>query len=257
MAGAQIRAYLLEKSRINADSNKRESTRTVDVRLPGKGSSNFHGARPVHLIITMIKWTRTSRLPIKNSLSWSGGGGANSGIPPREVADHRPQQGRTLVPRFLHAPQVARLSICRTYGGFQPSLIYDIWPHIRSRGSLPATRANAPSTFSTCSSGFEPAPIYDIWLLIYDIWPHMRHMNSYTTHGSRTLCTKYGFLTLIYDIWLSPLVYDIWLHIRHMALASGAVWLLRQGDRTQPPPPLRLLFGNVAPLVCSTPLLDG
>ena len=27
-------------------------------------------ARPVHLIITMIKWFRTSRLSIKNSLSW-------------------------------------------------------------------------------------------------------------------------------------------------------------------------------------------
>ena len=27
----------------------------VDVRLPGKGNSNSHGARPVHLIITMIK----------------------------------------------------------------------------------------------------------------------------------------------------------------------------------------------------------
>ena len=34
--------------------------RKVDVRLPG--------ARPVHLIITMIKWIRTSRLSIKNSL---------------------------------------------------------------------------------------------------------------------------------------------------------------------------------------------
>ena len=43
--------------------------RKVDVRLPGKGNSNFHGARPVHLIITMIKWIRTSRLSIKNSLS--------------------------------------------------------------------------------------------------------------------------------------------------------------------------------------------
>ena len=43
--------------------------RKVDVRLPGKGNSNSHGARPVHLIITMIKWTRTSRLSIKNSLS--------------------------------------------------------------------------------------------------------------------------------------------------------------------------------------------
>jgi len=43
--------------------------RKVDVRLPGKGNSNSHGARPVHLIITMITWIRTSRLSIKNSLS--------------------------------------------------------------------------------------------------------------------------------------------------------------------------------------------
>jgi len=28
-------------------------TRKVDVRLLGKGNSNSHGARPVHLIITM------------------------------------------------------------------------------------------------------------------------------------------------------------------------------------------------------------
>ena len=27
----------------------------VDVRLPGKGNSNLHGVRPVHLIITMMK----------------------------------------------------------------------------------------------------------------------------------------------------------------------------------------------------------
>jgi len=27
----------------------------VDVRLPSKGNSNSHGARPVHLIISMIK----------------------------------------------------------------------------------------------------------------------------------------------------------------------------------------------------------
>ena len=32
-------------------------------------SSNSHGARPVHLIITMIKWIRTSRLSINESLS--------------------------------------------------------------------------------------------------------------------------------------------------------------------------------------------
>jgi len=34
-----------------------------------KGNSSSHGARPVHPIITMIKWIRTSRLSIKNSLS--------------------------------------------------------------------------------------------------------------------------------------------------------------------------------------------
>ena len=43
-------------------------TRKVDVRLPEKGNSNSHGTRPVHQIITMITWIRTSRLSIKNSL---------------------------------------------------------------------------------------------------------------------------------------------------------------------------------------------
>jgi len=32
----------------------RTPPRKVDVRLPGKGNSNSHGARPVYLIITMI-----------------------------------------------------------------------------------------------------------------------------------------------------------------------------------------------------------
>jgi len=39
------------------------------VSLNSRLESN--GARPVHLIITMIKWIRTSRLSIKNSLSLS------------------------------------------------------------------------------------------------------------------------------------------------------------------------------------------
>ena len=43
--------------------------RKVDTRLHGKGTSNSHRARPVHLIIAMMKWIRTSRLSIKNSLS--------------------------------------------------------------------------------------------------------------------------------------------------------------------------------------------
>ena len=45
--------------------------RKVDVRLPGKVNSDSHGARPVHLIITMIKWIRTIRLSMKKSLSVS------------------------------------------------------------------------------------------------------------------------------------------------------------------------------------------
>ena len=52
--------------------------RKVDVRLPGKGNSNSHGARSVHLIITMIKWIRTSRLSIKNSLYAQRGRGRGS-----------------------------------------------------------------------------------------------------------------------------------------------------------------------------------
>jgi hypothetical protein len=39
--------------------------RKVDVRLPGKGNSNSHAARPVQLIITMKKLTRTSRLSMR------------------------------------------------------------------------------------------------------------------------------------------------------------------------------------------------
>ena len=40
--------------------------RKVDIRLPGKGDSNSHGARPVH---QKHRWTRTNRLSIKISLS--------------------------------------------------------------------------------------------------------------------------------------------------------------------------------------------
>ena len=43
-------------------------TRKVDIKLPGKGNSGSHGARPVHQIILVIKWIRTSELSMKNSL---------------------------------------------------------------------------------------------------------------------------------------------------------------------------------------------
>jgi len=42
-------------------------TNTETMKVP----PNAHGARPVHLITTMIKWIRTSRLSIKNCLSLS------------------------------------------------------------------------------------------------------------------------------------------------------------------------------------------
>ena len=49
-------------------SGECERIRTVDIRLPGEGNSNSHGARPVHHIISMMAWIRTCRLSIKNSL---------------------------------------------------------------------------------------------------------------------------------------------------------------------------------------------
>ena len=41
----------------------------MDVKLPGRGNSLFYGGRPVHLIITMMKWIQTSWLAIKHYLS--------------------------------------------------------------------------------------------------------------------------------------------------------------------------------------------
>ena len=52
------------------------NTRKADIRLPGKGNLNSHGARPVHQIISMTKWIRTNRLPINNSHSLASSGGA-------------------------------------------------------------------------------------------------------------------------------------------------------------------------------------
>ena len=52
--------------------------------VPGKGNSNSHGARPVHRIITMIKWIRTSRLSIKNYLAHKKAGRESGEVPVRE-----------------------------------------------------------------------------------------------------------------------------------------------------------------------------
>ena len=50
------------RCRVQVASSRECDVRKVDVRLPGKGDSTPHGARPVHLIITMIKWIQDSRL---------------------------------------------------------------------------------------------------------------------------------------------------------------------------------------------------
>ena len=42
-------------------------SRKVYGRLSGKGNSKSHGARPVHLIITMIKWIRTRRIGVRRA----------------------------------------------------------------------------------------------------------------------------------------------------------------------------------------------
>jgi len=63
---SEVPLYPRIKRAHGADANVVSLPRTVDVRLPGKGNSNSHDARPVHLIIMMIKWIQTSRLSIQN-----------------------------------------------------------------------------------------------------------------------------------------------------------------------------------------------
>jgi len=73
-------------------------SRKVDARLPEKGDSNSHGARPVHLIITMIKWIRTRRLSLTSPATISPGGASRSrsmtpsGISVASRSEHLPSQ---------------------------------------------------------------------------------------------------------------------------------------------------------------------
>ena len=56
-AGRPCRCADLEAppTRLHRDQGFRVRPRKVDVRLPGKGNSNFQGVRPVHLINTMME----------------------------------------------------------------------------------------------------------------------------------------------------------------------------------------------------------
>ena len=56
-------------------------TSKVDMSLTGKENSNSHGARPVHQVISVIKWIQTRRISIENSLSLKGVGCRNSWNP--------------------------------------------------------------------------------------------------------------------------------------------------------------------------------
>ena len=73
-SGSEAGSYLrlidfVYQSTVGVRVIKTKKRVSANFRLLGKGNSNSHGARPVHLIITMIKWIWTSRLSIKNSLS--------------------------------------------------------------------------------------------------------------------------------------------------------------------------------------------
>jgi len=58
-----------EPPRSNTRESFRKRVRQIGVRLPGEGNSDSHGARQVHLIFTMIKMIRTSRMSLQNALS--------------------------------------------------------------------------------------------------------------------------------------------------------------------------------------------
>ena len=65
----------------------------VDIGPPGKGNSTSYVARPVHQIISMTKWIRTSRLSIKDCLSLTrAGGGSITAEALNALRDHWPRK---------------------------------------------------------------------------------------------------------------------------------------------------------------------
>jgi len=92
----------------------------VYIRLPGRGNSNSHSARPVHQISSMLKWIPTRRLSIQNSLSLGGWQ-----VPPGAVWLCR--RGRLL--------QASSPSLRRLRCSF-PGLC--VWPFTYLVGSCPA-----------------------------------------------------------------------------------------------------------------------
>ena len=105
--------------------------RKVDVRLPGKGNSNSHGARPVHLIITMIKWIRTSRLSKKISLLSSKG------------RDRRALVGTEGRERLVEGGQPVSVDVVVAHLQFRGGLVFKA--HRHSTLSLRVIKKNRPT----------------------------------------------------------------------------------------------------------------
>ena len=79
--------------------------RKVDVRLPVKGNSNSQGARPVHLIITIIEWIRTTRLSVKSLSEPDIRGDGAEGVQGQNLAVSKARiQGQNLAVSVLRVP---------------------------------------------------------------------------------------------------------------------------------------------------------
>ena len=116
------------------DEQQRNSKAFLSASYPPRSRSS-HGARPVHLITTMINWIRTSRLPIKNSLSASqdvniAGEGRGRGVArldrqcplPRGASPPRPLTPNTVALRargrlVLHCTRCSHLTLASTANG--------------------------------------------------------------------------------------------------------------------------------------------
>ena len=107
-----------------------EGPRKVDIRLPEKGNSNSHGARPVYQIISMIEWIRTSRLSMKNTLSGLGSCG-------RRAARDRCMFCTPYAPTPPHPTHLSLcrfVSLCRSL----PLFLSLVSPHSPSRTQSPS-----------------------------------------------------------------------------------------------------------------------
>jgi len=133
----RIKIYYRDNRKVHPLSSR--GARKADIRLPGKGNSNSHGARPVHQILSMIKWIRTSMLSIKNSLSLAGVWG--------EVA-------RTKLSCVRAVGGPSPNTGCQTLNPRPPSPD----PPPSTLNSLPATLNPQPSTFNPQTSTLNPQP---------------------------------------------------------------------------------------------------